>query len=336
MPYLTTPASYLTLAQLKADDTLDLTKKDGTTPIGDPTLSDLLEETSGQIDAMIRQSFLPQEETIELIGEGTNFLAVGRYPLIYVRQVKIVLPNAVGFDVPTQSLLVDYASGTLQNMTPLVFQGYGITTLFPQGVPIHVTCAWGVNYAVPPPTFTAVAAPATTAPLSAGPHTIQVTTRTYSGESLPGATQTVTLGAPGSIATTVTNAPGGLRYIVYLDGLAAAELVSMSIGTAKIGITVDASIPPIDAAGLYNLDGTRRTPPTVDTSAAPLQGRYAALRTAQKMLIQSRVWEMKNKSNQGIAQRRSGNTEVRYRDNTRSTFAQDLDQLLSALTFQGC
>jgi len=330
---LVTPASYLTLAQLKGDETLDLTTRTGTA-ISDATLNDWLEETSGQIDANIGQSFLPREETLRRYGNGSNFLSVGAYPLIYVRQVKIVLPDGVGFDVPTQSLLVDYEAGTLQNMTPLAYQGIGLTTLFPLGIPIDVTCAYGVNYAVPPPTFTtAPTLIGVQTPLSSGAHTIEVSALTYSGESLPSAPQTVTLGTPGAIAVTVTNAPGALRYLVYLDGECAGEIVTIAISNGLMGITIDGTTPISPAC--FTLSGARRTPAITDTSAAPLQGRFAGLRAAQKLLVQSRSWEMKNKSNQGLAGQTSGGKTVRYRDNTRSTFNAQLDALLAALKFNG-
>jgi hypothetical protein len=332
--FLSSPASYLTLAQIKADETLDLTTRTGAA-ISDATLADWLEETSGEIDAIIGQSFLPREETVPCWGNGSEFLSVARSPLIYLRQVKIVLPNTVGFDVPTQSLLVDYDAGRLQNMTPLTYQGVGVTTLFPRGLRIDVTCGWGVNYAVPPPTF--IATPhggLGVTPLASGDHTVRVASMTYCGESLPSAPTTVTLGAPGAIDVTITNAPGALRYLIYVDGLCAAEIATISMGNGLLAVTVDASLPSSPAC--YTVAGARRTPATTDSSAAPLQGKYAALRAAQKKLVQSRAWEMKNKSNQGLSGQRSGDKEIRYRDNTRSTFNSQLDTLLAALKFQGC
>lgn len=333
MPFLRTPASYLTLAQLKADSSLDLTDRSGVA-LTDATLNDWLEETSGQIDGIIGQSFLPREETIEILGSGSNLLRVGRSPLLYVRQVKIVLPNAVGFDVPTQSLLVDYEAGTLLNMTPLTFQGQGITTMFPAGCPLQVTIGWGLNYSVPPPTFTALPVYGVTSPYAAGAHSIQVSSMTSAGESLPSAAQNVTLISPGGFALTVTNSPGALRYLVYVDGVCAAEIVTIALGTGQVGLTVTAAAPALTSA-CYTLAGALRTPASVDTSAYPLQGRYAGLRAAQKLLIQSRAWEMKNPSNKGVAVQRSGNKEARFRDNTRSTFSSQLEELLSSLHYQG-
>jgi hypothetical protein len=329
---LVTPASYLTLAQIKSDETLDLTTAAGV-QISDATLNDWLEETTGEIDAMIKQSFLPEEKTISLQGSGSNLLETHQYPLIYVRQVKIVLPNAVGFDIPTQSLLVDYESGTLLNMSPLTFQGVGIQTLFPKGVKLQITLATGVNYAVPPPAFTISQQSGVTNAFSAGSHTVQLTTLTCAGESLPSSPQTITLPGGCGINVNVTNAPGGLRYLVYIDGTCRSELVSMAIGTGMIGVTIDNSTPTLQ--GCFTLAGQLRTPPSVDTSAIPLTGKFGGLRAAQKKLMQSRAWELKNKSNQGIAGQTSGSKSVRYRDNTRSTFNAQLDSLLSSLVYQG-
>ncbi len=245
-----------------------------------------------------------------------------------------MLPNAVGFDVPTQSLLVDYEAGTLLNMTPLTFQGQGITTMFPAGCPLQITIGWGLNYSVPPPTFTASPVYGVTVPYGAGVHGVQVSSMTSAGESLPSAAQNVTLASPGGIAVNVTNSPGALRYLVYVDGVCAAEIVSMALGTGTVGLTVTAAAPALTSA-CYTLAGALRTPAVTDTSAYPLQGRYAGLRAAQKLLVQSRAWEMKNPSNRGIAGQKSGAKEARFRDNTRSTFNQQLDMLLSSLRFQG-
>jgi len=335
--FLQTPASYLTLAQLKSDPTLVLTDLTGTA-IPDAILNDFLEEHSGEIDTLIGQSFLPQEATLTLRGNGTNRLSIPRDPLIYVKQVKVVLPTTtVGFEIPLASLLIDYENGVLLNQSPLVFQGgaTGLTTAFASNVPIFVTCAWGVNFPVPAPAFTAVATSSTGNPLSVGDHTVQVSSSTWQGESLPSVTQTVTLASPGAILVTITNNPGAQRFFVYVDGVFAAEILSFVSGSGSVKVTVDATVPSSPIA--RDATGARKVPASVDTTFTPLKGRYAALRMAQKLLIQQRLWELKNKSNQGIYQTRSGGKMISYKDamHGANIFANKLDAVLSSLKYQG-
>jgi hypothetical protein len=335
--FLQTPSSYLTLAQLKSDPTLTLTDLTGMA-IPDDVLNDFLEEHSGEIDALIGQSFLPQEATLSLRGNGTNRLTIPRDPLIYVKQVKVVLPTTtVGFEIPLSSLLIDYENATLLNQSPLVFQGgaTGLTTAFARNVPIFVTCAWGVNFPVPAPTFTAAPATSSGTPLSAGNHTVQVSSSTWQGESLPSSTQTVTLSSPGGILVTILNNPGAQRFFVYVDGVFAAEILSFTSGSGSVKVTVDATVPSSPIA--LDATGSRKVPVTVDSTFVPLKGRYAALRMAQKLLIQQRLWELKNKSNQGIYQTRSGQKLISYKDamHNANIFANKLDAVLSSLKYQG-
>jgi hypothetical protein len=332
--FLQSPASYVALADLKADTTLDLTDRNGNL-IPDSVLSEFLEDESGNIDALIGQSFLPQEEKLRFFGAGNNFLTLSRSPIIYIKQVKIVLPNSVGFDVPVQSLLVDFQMGTLQNMTPLTFQGVGITTIFPKDLPIDVTMAWGRGYAVPPPSFTCTPQGAQgigTIPLAAGSHTVQLSSVTYSGESPPSAPQTVTLAEPGAISILVTNMPGAERFYVYVDGIFAAETQAYAIGAGTIGALVDAT-PSTDVVA-YDPYGIPKTPQTTDTSAAPFQGKYAGLRKACKLLVQQRIWESKNLSNMGIARQVSGPKSVMWKDNMNSILTKQLDDLIAAFSYQ--
>src|SRR5579884_4030954 len=120
--------SYVQLSELKNDGSLDLTDKSGNL-LSDATLQQMLQECSGALDIRMGQSFLPQEKTVQRKGDGTFYLDSGRYPLIYLKQVKVVLPTSVGWDIPIKALKVDYETGIIQNMTPLIFQTGVITTL---------------------------------------------------------------------------------------------------------------------------------------------------------------------------------------------------------------
>lgn len=335
--FLTDPASYLTLAQLKSDPALVLTDGSGVA-IPDAILNDYLEEHSGEIDAIIGQSYLPQEQTLSLRGDGTNKLRIPRDPLIYVKQVKVVLPTTrTGFEIPLSSLLIDYENGYLLNQSPLVFQGgaTGLTTAFGYGIPIFVTCAWGVNYPVPAPTFSIAAATSTGTSLSAGTHTVQVSSATWLGESLPSAAQSITLSTPGAIAVTITNNPGAQRFFIYVDGNFASEILSFVSGSGSIDATVDAT--PSTSPIAKDSAGVTKVPATTDTTFMPLKGKFAALRMAQKLLIQQRLWELKNKSNQGIYRQTSGEKTMMYKDamHGANIFAQKLNQILSSLQYQG-
>jgi hypothetical protein len=330
--FLTSPASYVTLADLKADTTLDLTDRLGN-PIPDPILNDLLEENSGQVDARIGMSFLPQEQKIRIQGNGSNWLFLNRKPLLYVRQVKIVLPNSAGFDVPIQSLLADHQAGFLENMTPLTFQGIGITTLFPEGLPIDVWCAWGLGYVIPAPTFQATADyTGAQYPLAAGTYAVQATSVSYSGESLPGPVQNVTLTQPGRINVTITDMPGAMRFFMYVNGVFARESQAYAIGDGTIAAVLDAS--PVPLIG-YDPTGALLPVPTKDTSAAPFAGIYGGLRRLTKLMLQKTIWEQKNLSNQGVYSQSSGPKRQMWKDNMHSSIDKIIDDLSSALAYQG-
>lgn len=332
--FLQSPASYITLADLKADTTLDLTDPKGN-PVPDAILSELLEEHSGAIDAYIKQSFLAQEQTVRLQGNGSNLINLGRRPVIYIKQVKIVLPTTAGFEIPLQSLLVDYQHGTLKNISPLVFQGIGVTSLFPRGIDIDVTMAWGLNYPIPAPTFAATPSAMldTGNPLPAGNHTVAVASVTINGESLPSAPQTVTLATPGAIDVTITNCPGAIKYYVYVDGVLAGELLAQLLGNAGVAGTVDAGAPPIATA--YTNAGTRKTPATTDSTPWPIAGEFGGIRRALKMMIQQTLWEFKNPTNRGLYMQYSGPNRMSFKEGIHSTFAQNIASLLSSLVYQG-
>src|SRR5947209_17448243 len=102
--------SYLQLADLKADTTLDLTDRNGAA-LADATLNQLLRQQSAHLDTLIGYSLLPQEQTIQRKGDGTFYLRTNRYPLIYVRQIKVVLPSSTGYDIPVKSMKIDYDTG---------------------------------------------------------------------------------------------------------------------------------------------------------------------------------------------------------------------------------
>jgi hypothetical protein len=335
--FLTAPASYLSLSDLEADTTLDLTDRTGTA-ISGSILNGMLEEASGHVDAYIGQSFLPRQITKRFIGSGTNFLFLNERFVIYVRQLKIVLPNAVGFDAPVSALLVDSEFGTLQNMTPLVFQTYGITTMFPKGVPVDVTFAHGLGMKISAPQFT-LAIANTQNPLPPGSYDVAITSMTPSGESIPSAVQTISLPSGGGVSASITNSPGAMRYYVYAAPHGTTPLTwrcesqGYIIGNSLVGGTFD-NTPSTDVMA-YNLDGSAKTPPTTDTSMWPLQGKYAALKKATRLLVQQQVWELKNLSNQGVYMQMSGPKKIMWKDNLKSIFAKQLDDLLESLTYQG-
>jgi hypothetical protein len=339
-------ASYLQLADLLSDTSLDLTDRSGVA-LSTDTLNGWLTEHSGEIDALIGQSFLPQVETIRIYGQGSTFLRIPRTPIIYILQAKIVLPNSVGFDIPVQSLLVDAWSGMLQNMTPLTFQGVGLTTLFPDRAPIDVTVAFGIGWPCPPPTYTVFVAGSAASmqygayggqltpdtPLPAGTYAVQVTSVTINGESLPSVAQNITLASPGAIGVTIQNSPGALKYYVYQDGVWRAEVQGYAIGQGLIATSFNAT--PSTSPLAHNFDGSPRLMPTIDTSAIPFFGKYAALPRLIKLMIQSSVWEQKNPSNQGVYSMSAGPKRVMFKDNLKSSFAARRDALVDSLRFQG-
>ena len=332
---LVSPAAYLSVNDLKADPTLDLTDRNGVA-IPDAQLAEMLEEAAGEIDAVCGQSWLARERTYRVHGDGTSRLRLPDAPLIALRQVKIVLPTTSGFDVPLSALLVDYEHGLLENVSPLLFQGIGITTYFPTGTPIDVTYAFGVNFPVAPPTFTVTDVGAIGAGLVAiapGAHTVQASSVTFNGESLPSPPLAITTTVPTTLLVTITNTPGALKYHLYLDGVLVGEQMAQVLGDGAIAQVVGSGAPAIPVA--FDASGARKTPATTDTTPYPLLGDLAALRRATKFLVQQNIWEARNPSNWGIAGMTSGPKAMRFRDNTRSTFASRLDTILTALKWRG-
>jgi hypothetical protein len=311
------PPTYLALADLQQfpNDLPELLK------FSDVQLATMLIAASAKADAIMHQSFLPNERIKRCHGNGTGVLNLHEAPLLYVRQMRFAIPGSSGFTIPANQILVDYDKGSVTQFAPFSFSGIGYISTFPENIPIDVTLASGYGYAVLAPTpITITDAPQ--AGLTAGAYDIQVTSFTNNGESLPSTIVTATT-ASGSFKLTFPAVLGAFGYRVYMAAtgstpkfigeISGAQYESSFGGYAPISITVSSLTLPV---GTYP-----RSLPTVDTTAQPFP---PAIVEATRLMVLELQYEQNNLSNRGVASdRKADQSGIQYR-NTMGTEAKGM------------
>lgn len=168
--------SYLTPAQFLA-----LPNDYDFTSYSTPQIQAMLTAASGHADSIMKKSYLAQEGTIRYTGTGLAHIELEEKPLLYVKRVQIALPGAQGLIFPANQLLIDYEQGSVLDYTPLYWQGV-LGYVFPKGIPVDVTCAWGYGLTVATaPKVTIVDGQGTGLP--AGTYNVAVTSKTQYGET---------------------------------------------------------------------------------------------------------------------------------------------------------
>lgn len=300
--FLNSPATYLSAAAFRAQpNDYDLTA------YTDAQLTDMLVRASGSADSIMRKSFQPQEVTEFFEGNGSSVLTLRRAPLIYVKNVQLVMPGFAPFALPLSQLIIDYMRGSIRSYSPLVFQSIGISNAFPRNglMPLMVNYAYGLGYPVAPPSFTLSNA-AVGGTLTAQSYDITVTSRTQTGESLESAVQSFTPSG-GAIAVNITPSLGALIYRVYAavhggTRMLVGESPATNYGTA----TLEVDITSLNAPANY---GTV-APPAADTSANPIPN---AIIEATRLLTLSILYEQNNPANRGLYLKESGRKRESFR-----------------------
>jgi hypothetical protein len=308
MALLLNPPTYLSLADLKAfpNDLPELMK------FTDDQLTRMLNAASAKADAIMHQSFLPNERIKRCHGNGTGVLNLHEAPLLYVRQMRFAIPGTVGFTIPANQILVDYDNGVVTEFAPFAFSGLGYISTFPENIPIDVTLASGYGYAVPAPTpITITDAPQSG--LTAGAYDIQVTSITNNGESLPSTLATATT-VSGAFKLTFPAVLGAFGYRVYMAAtgltpkfvgeISGAQYESSFGGYAPISITISSLAVPV---GTYP-----RVLPIVDTTAQPFPGPIVE---ATRLMVLEMQYEQNSLANRGVSSdRKADQSGIQYRN----------------------
>jgi hypothetical protein len=205
-------------------------------------LQGILNRASGVADSIMRKSYLAREQTVRYFGDGSNKIDLQQRPLIYVKRLVLVAPGPGSVTLPISQLLIDYEAGQMQEYTPLLLQGLGTTIVFPRGIPVDVTMAWGYagTGVVKSPMWTAKDAPGVG--MAPGTYNIAVTARTMWGE-VPATPQTYET-ASGVIAVVFTPTLGAYLFRVYASSAQNNTTLSAS---SLVGAT---SLTPVSTTGM--------------------------------------------------------------------------------------
>jgi hypothetical protein len=300
--FLNNPATYLSLDDFKGQaNDYDLS---GYT---DSQLTDILVRASGQADAIMRRSYLPQEVTEFFEGNGTNMLMLCRNPILYIKNVQLVMPGFAPFTLPVSQFLIDYQRGSIRAYTPIIYQSIGVANMFPRnGLPLVVQYAFGMGYSVAAPAFTLTDS-GTNGSLTPGQqYDFTVTSRTQSGESAESAVQSITPSAS-SVSVNITPSYGALVYRVYAaEHGGSRKLVAESPATNYGADTIALTITSLSAPTNY---GTV-SPPTSDTSATPIP---SAIVEAVRMIALSMLYEQNNLANRGVSMQDDGKQRIGWK-----------------------
>jgi hypothetical protein len=298
--------SYMTVTELRGM-ALDY----DLTSYSDTQLTDALNRASGAANSIMRQNLLAQEVTKTFFGEGSNILALGYRPLLYVKQMQFVQPGIVGYNIPVNRVLIDYVKGEIVQYSPLELQGVGFVSVFPNGLPIAITYAFGYGYnPAVSPTWTATDAQGGNG-LAPGTYTVGITTKTMWGETLP-SFQNVTT-TTGVISVTIVPVLGAWKYRYFIaagtnqqaNAKLVGEIPSTNFGGESTQATISSLTPP---SGTYV-----ESAPTTDTSALPTPQEF---RQAVALLVLSMIYEQNNLANRGIARTQSARKGVQWRPTT--------------------
>lgn len=294
------PATYLTQAAFRAQgNDYDLTS------YTDPQLSDIVVRASAKADSIMRKSYLLQEQTIRYKGDGSNLIELGVRPIVYVKKAQIVIPGTRGPLIPTDQILIDYASGSVLEYAPMLWQGQGYFARFPRDVPVDFTVGYGCGYAVTPPSV-AIADTTGSAGLTPGAYDIAVTAKTFWGETTATSANFTT--ASGNILITVTPVLGAYLYRAFAAPHLTTPLVLCgespltSYGVTSVQILVNSLAAP---SGQW-----QDTLPAVDTSAAPVP---SAIVEATRLLALDMLWSQNNLANRGLYKTMSGAKQLMWR-----------------------
>lgn len=330
--FLQSPQTYLSVADFKAwPNDRDISS------YTDSQLEDILVSASATADSIMGRSYLPQEVTEYFEGDGTSKLSLDILgPIIYVKNVELVLPGHAPFELPLSQLLIDYQRGTIRSYSPLVWQTFGVSTVFPRNnIPIAVTYAYGKGYPVPAPSFSLSTGPQGGGLTPGAQYDVAVSTRTMSGESLPAQTQTFTADANGSINVAISPQPGAYVYRVYAAAHGAAlglvaESPATNYGTATMTVAITSLTAPTNLGAL--------PVPTMDTSAWPLEKAFVE---ATRILALSIIDEQNNLANRGVYMQDDGRQRISWRGTDGNSAkgvpgpVQMADTLLSPFKFCG-
>ena len=229
MAYLVNPPSYLSVEtfQSMAND-FDLSS------YSSAQLQQKLCAASDWANSIMQRDLLAQEQTIRFIGDGTDRLDLGKALVLYIKRAQIVIPNAQGYSIPINELLLDYQTGDAFEYAPLYWAGAGYRSMFPNGAPIDVTLAWGYGY-------TAAKAPQWSAAdqagggIPAGNYNVAITARTFWGETTASVVQYET--ATGSFLVTVTSGIGVYLYRIYVSSAADNTTLNASCVAGATSVT---------------------------------------------------------------------------------------------------
>ena len=229
-----------------------------------------------------------------------------KFPLLYVKHVQLVLPGMTGWQLPAQQILIDYNNGELKIYTPLMFQGLGYASVFPEGMPVDVTLGWGYLAAVNPttaPAWTSQDVSVSGGPgLTPGDYYIAVTAATMWGETTA-VPQLVTT-ASGAIQITITPTLGAYLYRVYIQQTTSMGLTfvidspATTYAQTPLQVTVQSTVP---ATGIYPdaLPMEDTTPPLHDEI-------ITALEEATRLRALSMLVEQNSLANRGIIDMKAG------------------------------
>ena len=207
---LVSPWTYLSLTDFKAQgNDRDLSS------YTDAQLTDMLVRASAKVNGILNRNYLPEELVDTYEGDGTNTMMLANNPIIYVKNVELIMPGFAPFTLPIGSLYIDYARGSVKSWTPMIWRTFGVSAVFPRdNLPIVITYAYGYGYPIGPPSYTLI--PGAYGSVPPSPVNVAVTTRTQSGESLSGPPQVITT-TSGGFTVSITPTPGAYVYRVYLS-----------------------------------------------------------------------------------------------------------------------
>ena len=226
---LASPPSYVTAATFLAQATdYDFSS------YSNSEIQDALNMASGKVNAIIRRNLLAREITEEFFGNGSRSLNLGVFPIIYVKQMQFVQPGLQGFTIPLNRVIVDSLKGTIEQYSPLVLQGVGYVSVFPEGTPVAITYASGYGYGpLPMPVYTTADNLYAPGGLTPGTYLIGITSRAQWGETLP--TYSIVTTALGSIIVTLAPQLGVWKYRAFASR-ATTLTAAASIGATSVAV----------------------------------------------------------------------------------------------------
>lgn len=103
----------------------------------------LLDSATDAVDDYCLRTFQLKRRVEMQYGNNGNILMLRNYPVQQVNNVRIIMPGSLAFNIPVSQLLVQPEIGKIVNFTPLMFQMYGYTAVFPLDIPIQIDYSYG-------------------------------------------------------------------------------------------------------------------------------------------------------------------------------------------------